>query len=164
MRIGVLEAGGTKMVCAVGDENGQILERVSIATGKPEETMPDILEFFHQYSLDAIGIGTFGPVDLDRTSPTYGYIMSTPKIPWRNFDLLGCIKKEFMLPIGLDTDVNASAIGEATYGVTKGLDSSIYITVGTGIGVGVILDGKAVHGMQHPEAGHILLSRHPEDT
>ena len=94
MRIGVLEAGGTKMVCAVGDENGQILERVSIATGKPEETMPDILEFFHQYSLDAIGIGTFGPVDLDRTSPTYGYIMSTPKIPWRNFDLLGCIKKE----------------------------------------------------------------------
>ena len=95
MRIGVLEAGGTKMVCAVGDENGQILERVSIATGKPEETMPDILEFFHQYSLDAIGIGTFGPVDLDRTSPTYGYIMSTPKIPWRNFDLLGCIKKEF---------------------------------------------------------------------
>ena len=69
-----------------------------------------------------------------------------------------------MLPIGLDTDVNASAIGEATYGVTKGLDSSIYITVGTGIGVGVILDGKAVHGMQHPEAGHILLSRHPEDT
>ena len=77
--------------------------------------------------------------------------------------MLGCIKKEFMLPIGLDTDVNASAIGEATYGVTKGLDSSIYITVGTGIGVGVILDGKAVHGMQHPEAGHILLSRHTLD-
>lgn len=164
MRIGALEAGGTKMVCAVGDENGQILERVSIVTENPDKTMPEILEFFRQYTLDAIGIGTFGPVDLDRTSPTYGYITSTPKISWRNFNLLGSMKREFAVPIGLDTDVNASAIGEASYGITKGLDSSIYITVGTGIGVGVILDGKAVHGMQHPEAGHILLVRHPEDN
>ena len=164
MRIGALEAGGTKMVCAVGDENGQILERVSIVTENPDKTMPEILEFFRQYTLDAIGIGTFGPVDLDRTSPTYGYITSTPKISWRNFNLLGSMKREFAVPIGLDTDVNASAIGEASYGITRGLDSSIYLTVGTGIGVGVILDGKAVHGMQHPEAGHILLVRHPEDN
>lgn len=164
MRIGALEAGGTKMVCAVGDENGQILERVSIVTENPDKTMPEILEFFRQYTLDAIGIGTFGPIDLDRTSPTYGYITSTPKISWRNFNLLGSMKREFAVPIGLDTDVNASAIGEASYGITRGLDSSIYITVGTGIGVGVILDGKAVHGMQHPEAGHILLVRHPEDN
>lgn len=164
MRIGALEAGGTKMVCAVGDENGQILERVSIVTENPDKTMPEILEFFRQYTLDAIGIGTFGPVDLDRISPTYGYITSTPKISWRNFNLLGSMKREFAVPIGLDTDVNASAIGEASYGITRGLDSSIYITVGTGIGVGVILDGKAVHGMQHPEAGHILLVRHPEDN
>ena len=164
MRIGALEAGGTKMVCAVGDENGQILERVSIVTENPDKTMPEILEFFRQYTLDAIGIGTFGPVDLDRTSPTYGYITSTPKISWRNFNLLGSMKREFAVPIGLDTDANASAIGEASYGITRGLDSSIYITVGTGIGVGVILDGKAVHGMQHPEAGHILLVRHPEDN
>ncbi len=164
MRIGALEAGGTKMVCAVGDENGHILERASIVTENPDKTMPEILEFFRQYTLDAIGIGTFGPVDLDRTSPTYGYITSTPKISWRNFNLLGSMKREFAVPIGLDTDVNASAIGEASYGITRGLDSSIYITVGTGIGVGVILDGKAVHGMQHPEAGHILLVRHPEDN
>ena len=164
MRIGALEAGGTKMVCAVGDENGQILERASIVTENPDKTMPEILEFFRQYTLDAIGIGTFGPVDLDRTSPTYGYITSTPKISWRNFNLLGSMKREFAVPIGLDTDVNASAIGEASYGITRGLDSSIYITVGTGIGVGVILDGKAVHGMQHPAAGHILLVRHPEDN
>lgn len=164
MRIGALEAGGTKMICAVGDENGQILERASIVTENPDKTMPEILEFFRQYTLDAIGIGTFGPVDLDRTSPTYGYITSTPKISWRNFNLLGSMKREFAVPIGLDTDVNASAIGEASYGITRGLDSSIYITVGTGIGVGVILDGKAVHGMQHPEAGHILLVRHPEDN
>ena len=164
MRIGALEAGGTKMVCAVGDENGQILERASIVTENPDKTMPEILEFFRQYTLDAIGIGTFGPVDLDRTSHTYGYITSTPKISWRNFNLLGSMKREFAVPIGLDTDVNASAIGEASYGITRGLDSSIYITVGTGIGVGVILDGKAVHGMQHPEAGHILLVRHPEDN
>lgn len=164
MRIGALEAGGTKMVCAVGDENGQILERASIVTENPDKTMPEILEFFRQYTLDAIGIGTFGPVNLDRTSPTYGYITSTPKISWRNFNLLGSMKREFAVPIGLDTDVNASAIGEASYGITRGLDSSIYITVGTGIGVGVILDGKAVHGMQHPEAGHILLVRHPEDN
>ena len=164
MRIGALEAGGTKMVCAIGDENGQILERVSIVTENPDKTMPEILEFFRRYTFDAIGIGTFGPVDLDRTSPTYGYITSTPKISWRNFNLLGSMKREFAVPIGLDTDVNASAIGEASYGITRGLDSSIYITVGTGIGVGVILDGKAVHGMQHPEAGHILLVRHPEDN
>ena len=164
MRVGALEAGGTKMVCALGNENGEILERTSIPTKTPEETMPALMDFFHQYSLDAIGIGTFGPVDLDRTSSTYGYITSTPKLPWRNFDLLGSFRKEFSIPIGLDTDVNASAIGEATYGITKGLDSSIYITVGTGIGVGVILDGKPVHGMQHPEGGHILLMKHPEDT
>lgn len=164
MRVGALEAGGTKMVCALGNENGEILERISIPTKTPEETMPALMDFFHQYSLDTIGIGTFGPVDLDRTSSTYGYITSTPKLPWRNFDLLGSFRKEFSIPIGLDTDVNASAIGEATYGITRGLDSSIYITVGTGIGVGVILDGKPVHGMQHPEGGHILLMKHPEDT
>ena len=164
MRVGALEAGGTKMVCALGNEKGEILERTSIPTKTPEETMPALMDFFHQYSLDAIGIGTFGPVDLDRTSSTYGYITSTPKLPWRNFDLLGGFQKEFSIPIGLDTDVNASAIGEATYGITKGLDSSIYITVGTGIGVGVILDGKPVHGMQHPEGGHILLMKHPKDT
>lgn len=164
MRIGALEAGGTKMVCALGDEKGQILERVSIPTKTPEDTIPGILDFFHQFSLDAIGIGTFGPVDLNRNSSTYGYITSTPKLPWRDFDLLGSIKKEFPVPVGLDTDVNASAIGEATYGITRELDSSIYITVGTGVGVGVILDGKPVHGMQHPEGGHILLIRHPEDT
>ena len=164
MRIGALEAGGTKMVCAIGDEHGQILEKISIPTKKPMDTVPEILDFFRQCSLDAIGIGTFGPVDLDQSSATYGYITSTPKIFWRNFDLLGSIKKEYSIPIGLDTDVNASAIGEATYGITRDVDSSIYITVGTGIGVGVIVDGRVLHGMQHPEGGHVLLMKHSKDT
>lgn len=162
MRIGALEAGGTKMVLAIGNEKGEILNRRSIPTLTPEETVPLMLAYFREQNIDCLGIGTFGPVDLDRQSETYGYITSTPKLSWRQFDLLGAFR-ELGVPVGLDTDVNASAIGEATYGITKGLDSSIYMTVGTGIGVGIILDGKAVHGMQHPEAGHMMMRKHPEE-
>lgn len=164
MKIGALEAGGTKMVCAVGTENGEILDRVSIPTQTPEITVPALVEYFKKHEIEALGIGTFGPVDLNKASKTYGFITTTPKLAWRNYDLLGAFKKEFPIPIGLDTDVNASALGEAYYGCTKGVRNSIYITVGTGVGVGICVDGLPVHGMLHPEAGHILLKRHPEDT
>ncbi|ABX41952.1 ROK family protein [Lachnoclostridium phytofermentans] len=164
MKIGALEAGGTKMVCAIGDENGNIIERISIPTETPEITMPKIIEFFKAAKVEAIGVGCFGPVDLNRASAQYGYITSTPKLSWRNFDILGNLKRELNVPIGFDTDVNASALGEATYGITKGLDVSIYITIGTGVGVGVFINGQLLHGMLHPEAGHILLERHKEDT
>ena len=160
---GSLEAGGTKMVCAIGDEQGNILERVSIPTLEPENTMPAIIEFFKNKNICALGIGCFGPVDLDKKSATYGYITTTPKLAWKNYDIVGTCKKELGVPVGFDTDVNASALGEATWGCTKELDHSIYITVGTGIGAGVIIDGKPYHGMLHPEAGHIFLARHPQD-
>ena len=160
---GALEAGGTKMVCAIGDEQGNILERVSIPTLAPETTMPAILDFFKNKNISALGIGCFGPVDLDKKSPTYGYITTTPKLAWRNYDIVGVCKKELGIPVGFDTDVNGSALGEATWGCTKELDNSIYITVGTGIGVGVIIDKKPYHGMLHPEGGHIFLARHPQD-
>ena len=160
---GALEAGGTKMVCAIGDENGSILERVSIPTGTPETTMPPMIEFFKNKGILALGIGCFGPVDLDKNSPTYGYITSTPKLAWQNFPIVAEFEKALGIPVGFDTDVNGSALGEATWGCTRDVKNSIYITIGTGVGVGVIADGKPYHGMIHPEGGHILLGRHPKD-
>lgn len=163
MLFGALEAGGTKMVCAIGDENGKILERISIPTKTPEETMPLIIEYFKDKNIEALGVGCFGPVDLNRESENYGHITATPKLAWVNYNIVGKLKKELGVPIGFDTDVNGSALGEATWGSTKGIKNSIYITVGTGVGVGVIIDGKPYHGMMHPEGGHILIGRHPSD-
>lgn len=164
MRIGALEAGGTKMVVAIGNEHGEIIDRLSIPTESPEITMPKLVDYFKKSKIDALGIGCFGPIDLNRESNTYGHITSTPKLPWRNYNIVGTLSEALQVPIGFDTDVNASAIGESTWGITKDVSTSIYITIGTGVGVGVIIDGKPLHGMLHPEAGHILLERHPKDT
>ena len=163
MRIGALEAGGTKMVCAVGNENGEIFEQESFPTDTPEITIPKLLHFFKDRNIDALGIGCFGPLDLNKNSDTYGYITTTPKLAWQNFDMVGAFRS-LEVPIGFDTDVNGSALGEYTWGIGKGLNSCIYITIGTGVGVGVIADGNLLHGMLHPEAGHILLAKHPEDS
>lgn len=164
MRLGALEAGGTKMVCAIGDETGKIFEQISIPTETPQITMPKLIQYFKEKEIDALGIGCFGPIDLDKKSPTYGYITSTPKIAWRNYNIVGAFEEALHIPVGFDTDVNGSCLGEATWGVLKGLDSGIYITIGTGVGVGVYSDGKLLHNMLHPEAGHILLAKHPEDN
>lgn len=164
MMYGALEAGGTKMVCAIGDETGKIIERISIPTRTPEETIPEILNYFKNKDIIALGIGAFGPVDVIKESVTYGHILDTPKLSWRNFDLVGTFEKELNIPIGLDTDVNASCLGEMTFGCGRGLDSVIYITIGTGVGVGVSINGKLLHGMLHPEAGHILSVPHPDDN
>lgn len=163
MMIGALEAGGTKMVCAVGREDGTILEQKSIPTTTPEETIPQIADYFKDKPIEALGVAAFGPVDVNPDSLKYGYILDTPKLPWRHYDLLGNLKKHLNVPMGLDTDVNGSCLGEMTYGCAKGLDSVIYITVGTGVGVGVCVGGRPHHGMLHPEGGHILLPRHPDD-
>ncbi len=163
MRIGALEAGGTKMVCAVGNEKGEILGQISLPTLTPKETMPGIIDYFKKEGVEALGVGSFGPVDLNKKSGTYGWITSTPKIAWRNFDLLGELKKALDIPMGFDTDVNASMLGEVTWGNAKGLDSAIYITIGTGVGVGVYCNNALLHGMLHPEAGHILLAKDPLD-
>lgn len=164
MILGALEAGGTKMVCAIGDERGQVLERISIPTKTPEENMPEMISYFKEKNIEALGIGCFGPIDPDLKSETYGYITSTPKLAWQNFNIVGAFKEALGVPVGFDTDVNASALGEATFGITKGLDCSMYLTVGTGIGAGIFINGELLHGMMHPEAGHILLKLHPEDT
>lgn len=164
MRVGALEAGGTKMICAVGNENGEIWEQTSVPTTTPAETIPRLLSFYRGKDIETLGIGCFGPIDLDRTSDTYGYITTTPKTAWQNYDMAGAFQRELGVPVGFDTDVNSSALGEYTWGIGRGLHSCIYITIGTGIGVGVIADGKLLHGMLHPEGGHILIQRHSEDT
>lgn len=164
MRIGALEAGGTKMVCAVGDENGTIEKRVSYPTRTPEETMPQMLEFFKKEGIAALGIGCFGPVELNRKSPAYGCITSTPKLAWANYNIVGAFREALHVPVGFDTDVNGAALGEVTYGAAKGCDTAIYITVGTGVGVGVYVNGALLHGLIHPEAGHVLIARRHGDT
>lgn len=164
MLFGALEAGGTKMVCALGNEKGEILERISIPTETPDITMPRMAEFFAGKDIAALGIACFGPIDLNRSSETYGFITTTPKLPWKNYDICGYFKKALNIPVGFDTDVNGSMLGEATWGCAKGLDTAIYITVGTGIGVGVLAGGNLLHGMLHPEAGHILMPVRSDDT
>ena len=163
MLIGALETGGTKMVCAVGDENGKILQKTSIPTTTPDETIPRILSWFEDKKIEALGVASFGPVDLDPGSPTYGYITSTPKTEWKDFDLLGSLKKGLPVPMGFDTDVNGSLLGEVTYGTSKGISDAVYITIGTGIGGGVISGGNLLHGMLHPELGHMKMLPHPDD-
>ncbi len=164
MRLGALEAGGTKMVCAIGNENGEILERISIPTETPDITMPKLISYFADKEIEALGIGCFGPIDLNRDSDTYGYITTTPKLAWKNYNIVKMFQDALNVPVGFDTDVNGSALGEATWGITKGLENSMYITIGTGIGTGIITNGKLLHGMLHPEGGHLLLSRHPNDS
>ncbi|MBQ8816406.1 MAG: ROK family protein [Lachnospiraceae bacterium] len=164
MRIGALEAGGTKMVCAIGNEKGEIFEQISIPTEAPEITIPKLIAYFQEKGIEALGIGCFGPIDLNEKSETYGYITSTPKLKWVNFDMVGTFKKALNIPVGFDTDVNGSVLGEATFGCAQGLENVIYITIGTGVGVGVVSNGKLLHGMQHPEGGHMLLAQHPSDT
>lgn len=163
MRFGALEAGGTKMVCAVGTEEGKILDRVSIPTESPEVTMPALCAYFQDKGIAALGIGCFGPIDLDPASATYGHILMTPKLAWRGQDICGYFREHLKVPVGFDTDVNGSMLGECTWGCAKGLDTAIYVTVGTGVGVGVIAGGKLLHGMQHPEAGHMLIPARADD-
>jgi fructokinase len=159
MLYGALEAGGTKMVCAIGDENGKILERTKIPTTTPEETMPPIFDFFKDKGIKAIGIACFGPIDLNKDSATYGSITSTPKKGWSGYNIVEETKKALGIPVGFDTDVNGSMLGEATWGCAKGVSDAIYLTIGTGVGGGVISNGKLLHGMLHPEVGHIRLPR-----
>ena len=164
MLFGALEAGGTKMVCAIGNENGEILEQKSIPTTTPEETMPAILEYFKDKEIASIGIACFGPIDLNKNSETYGYITSTPKIPWRNYNIVGAVKDALKIPVGFDTDVNGSLLGEVTWGCAKGLTDAVYFTIGTGVGDGIMTNGKMLHGMLHPEAGHVKMVPRSGDT
>ncbi len=163
MIIGAIEAGGTKFVCGIGNEHGEILDRISFPTDEPEQTTQRAADYFKNKGIEALGVGSFGPLDLDTDSPTYGHVTTTPKPGWANYDLLGHLRRELNVPAGFDTDVNAAAFGEARWGAAQGLDSCVYYTVGTGIGVGVYAGGQRVHGLVHPEGGHVPVRRHPDD-
>ncbi len=163
MRIGALEAGGTKMVLAVGNEEGKIFDRRTIPTRTPEETMPEIIRYFQGQHIASLGVACFGPIDLNRKSETYGSILMTPKLAWRHYDILGTLGNALHVPMAFDTDVNGSAVGEHRFGAAKDVDSCVYITIGTGIGIGVIADGKPLHGALHPEGGHIMMGKKPGD-
>ncbi len=160
---GAIEAGGTKFVCAVSDKTLKIIERVSIPTTKPEETMEEVFAFFDRYPIETIGIGSFGPIDVNTNSTTYGYITSTPKLAWKDYNFVGEMKKRYQIPIAWTTDVNAAAYGELKKGAAIGKESCVYLTVGTGIGGGGVVNGQLLSGFGHPEMGHLLLKIHPED-
>ena len=160
---GALEAGGTKMVLAVMDGSGATVEKTAMPTCTPGETMPGMISFFRKYAIRSLGIGCFGPLDLHPASPAYGSITSTPKLPWRNYPIVSAFRNALQVPVALDTDVNAAALAEASLGAARGLDSCLYVTVGTGIGGGLIIHGKPVHGLTHPEIGHIPVLADPAD-
>jgi fructokinase len=158
---GGIEAGGTKFICVVGSGPENIVEQTRIDTTVPEETLGKVIRFLQAYTttrkIAAIGIGCFGPLDLNPNSPTYGFITSTPKPRWSNTDVLGTIRRALKINVAFDMDVNTAALGEFRWGASQGTDPSLYITIGTGIGGGYIKDGKALIGMNNLEMGHIRL-------
>jgi fructokinase len=158
MSLGGIEAGGTRWTCAVGDGSGEPSRVESFATTTPAETTGRAIEFFAAIpGLEAIGVGSFGPVAVDPASPRWGTITTTPKPGWEGTDVAGALGAALGVPIALDTDVNAAAIGEWRHGAARGLDTFVYLTVGTGIGGGVFAGGRPVHGLLHPEVGHMLI-------
>ena len=164
-----IEAGGTKFMCAVGTGPLEILAETRIPTTSPEETLGAVQRFFLDAqirfgAIKALGIGTFGPVDLDPRSPTWGHLLATPKPGWADADLVGAIRQTFACPIAIDTDVNAAALAEQRLGAGRGVRSVVYVTVGTGIGGGVAVDDAALPGFLHPEMGHLRVRRDPRDA
>ncbi len=159
---GGIEAGGTKFVCAVGTGPEDVRDTVRFATTSPEACIQQSVTFFEEAQkrhgpLAAIGIASFGPLDPNPGSPTFGYITTTPKTGWAHTDLAGPIGTAFHVPIGFDTDVNGAALGESRWGAAQGLDTFVYLTIGTGIGGGAMVNGRLVHGLLHPEMGHVLI-------
>lgn len=166
--LGGIEAGGTKFVCAVGTGPGDLRAETRFPTTTPEETIGQAITFFKEQALQeplaAIGIASFGPVDPNPASPTFGYITTTPKPGWAQTDFAGTIKRALGVPVGFDTDVNVAALGEYRWGAAQGLDTFIYLTIGTGLGGGGLVNGHMIHGLIHPEMGHIYPPRHPDDS
>lgn len=163
---GVIEAGGTKMICAVGNENLEVKDQARFNTRGPVETFADIKKFFAKYKevLKSIAIGSFGPIDVDPDSDDYGKILNTPKEAWKDFNIVKCLEEDFNLPIFLTTDVNASAYGEYKIGRGKGKKSLAYYTVGTGVGGGVVQNGEFIGGAGHPEMGHMIINKDSNDS
>ncbi len=166
--IGAIEAGGSKFVCAIGDASGRLQSEERVPTTDPVNTLAAVMASLRRQgaasgTLAAIGVGAFGPLELNGSSPRYGCLSKTPKAGWSGADLTGAFAREFDCPVGIDTDVNAAAIAEHRWGAARDVSSLVYVTVGTGIGAGVLIDGKPLHGLLHPEIGHIFPRRHPLD-
>lgn len=165
-RYGLVEAGGTKFVLGISDEAGNISARHRIPTTTPSETLPAMIDWFRaqggEYS--AFGIASFGPLDLDERSAHWGYITRTTKPHWSNTDLVGPLAAAFGSPVAIDTDVNGPALAEYLWGAGRGQGNCVYLTIGTGVGGGAVINGKILHGVSHPEMGHFRLPRHPDDT
>lgn len=165
MLLGSIEAGGTKFVCAVGNENYQVQDQTQFPTTTPEETLQRTVDYFKKFDIAALSIASFGPIEIRHSSPKYGYVTTTPKPGWADTDFVGYVKKEFDIPIFWTTDVNGSAYGEyvmATLANEK-INSLTYYTIGTGVGAGAIVNGHLIGGIGHPEMGHVLVKRHPDD-
>ncbi len=163
MLIGAIEAGGTKFVCSVGSGPDDLRPEIRFPTTTPAETLGKAIAYFQERvaeegQLTAIGVATFGPIDPHPGSPTYGYITSTPKPGWTNTDVVATLQAEFDVPVGFDTDVNGAALSEGKWGAAQGLDTFIYLTIGTGIGGGAMVNGRLLHGLVHPEMGHMRLN------
>jgi fructokinase len=159
---GGIEGGGTKFVCAVGTGPDDIRAETRFPTTTPAETIGRAISFFQEQEkafgrLSAVGFASFGPIDPDPVSPTYGYVLPTPKPDWSNSDVVGPLKKALNLPIGFDTDVNGAALSEARWGAAQGCNPVVYFTIGTGIGGGAVVNGKLLHGLLHPEMGHMKI-------
>jgi len=165
---GAVEAGGTKFICAIGDDRGKILAQERFRTADPASTLAATCAFLRQHAGDlsplaAIGVASFGPVELDKSSARYGYIGKTPKAGWSGTDMAGALAREFRCPIGFDTDVNAAALAEHRWGAARRIENLVYLTIGTGIGGAVLVGGVPIHGLMHPEIGHIYPRRHSLD-
>ncbi len=166
--LGAMEAGGTKFVCAAS-KRGELLAQTRIPTRGPDATLAAALQFFatvmaEHGELSALGIAAFGPLDLRNTSPTFGRLLGTPKHGWAGTDLVAPFARRFGCPVAIDTDVNAAALAETLHGAARGCRTAVYVTVGTGIGGGAVVDGRTLRGSPHPEMGHIRIARHERDT
>lgn len=164
-RIGGVEAGGTKFVCALGHPVDGIRAQATIPTTTPDETLRAVISFFKANGgVDQLGIASFGPLALDRQDPNYGRVAKTPKAGWSGADIVGTLQSALDCVVSLDTDVNGSGLAEARLGAGRGLDVVAYVTVGTGVGGGLIVHGRPIHGLSHPEMGHILLRKQSADA
>jgi fructokinase len=165
---GAIEAGGTKFICALGDDSGRLLKEARIATRNPASTFADVFEFFRTAqttwgALSGFGLAAFGPLELNRSSPQYGHTLQTPKSGWSNYDLRGVLAREFGKPVGFNTDVNAAGLAELRWCGFGHETNLAYVTVGTGIGAAVIHNGAPIVGLTHAEIGHVFLRRHEAD-
>lgn len=162
---GLVEAGGTKFVLGVAHGPDEVIATTRIPTTTPDETIPAMVEWLARHGgLAAVGVATFGPVEVDRASPQWGHILATPKAGWSNTDLVGPLVRRLRCPVGLDTDVTAAALAEYRWGAGQGQPSVLYFTIGTGVGGGAVVGGQPLHGVSHPEMGHIRLPLHPADA